>query len=413
VAATLNAARARIAGAALIALAAIGSAAADDIVQPKGMVREAVWVPFRESGSPTLRLEARLIRPAASGRYPLVLISHGSPRDKADAKTKTIDWADWIADDFARRGWVAATVLRRGYGHSEGTLSEGYGNCKQPHYAAAGIASAQDLLQSLSYLQSRPDIDPTRALLLGVSAGGFASIAAASLHPAGVVGVVNFAGGRGSVSTDNVCNPDDLVAAYSSYGRTVRVPSLWIYARNDHFFGPELAQRMFAAFRNSGAPGELIIAPPYKQDGHNLIFGQPMWCDAVYGFLKRNGLPSTAPSLPPPPGGAEVDQAFAKYLATPDYEKAFVIGRNDAYGWASGYATREEALSRARQECKNHCGTVYALDDTLAADSSAPVAPPVSPPATAQPAALSPERARITPMDGRLQQRPGPGLTAP
>ena len=86
-----------IAGVALIALAAMGSAAADDIVQPKGMMREAVWVPFRESGSLALRLEARLIHPTTSGRYPLVLISHGSPRNKADAKTKTIDWADWIA----------------------------------------------------------------------------------------------------------------------------------------------------------------------------------------------------------------------------------------------------------------------------------------------------------------------------
>jgi dienelactone hydrolase len=406
VAATLNAARATVAGAALIALAAIGSATADDIVQPKGMVREAAWVPFRESGSPTLRLEARLIRPVASGRYPLVLISHGSPRDKADAKTKAIDWADWIADDFARRGWMAATVLRRGYGHSEGTLSEGYGNCKQPHYAAAGLASAQDLLQSLSYLQSRPDVDPTRVLLVGVSAGGFASIAAASLHPPGLVGVVNFAGGRGSISSNNVCNPEDLVAAYGSYGRTVRVPSLWIYARNDHFFGPELAQRMFAAFHTSGAPGELIIAPSYKQDGHSLIFGQPMWRDAVYGFLKHNGLPSTAPNLSPPPGGAAVEQAFAQYLATPDYEKAFVIGRDGYYGWASGQASPEEALSRARRNCGNHCGTVYALDDTLAASGSAPVAQSPSPPATAQPTAISPERARITPMDGRLQQGP-------
>lgn len=305
-----------------------------------GMVREAVWVPFREPGRPTLRLEARLVRPAAVGRYPLVLISHGSPRNRADAKTKTIDWADWIADDFARRGWIAATVLRRGYGHSEGTGSEGYGSCKQPHYAAAGLASPQDLLQTVSYLRSRSDVDPARVLLLGISAGGFASIAAASLHPAGLVGVVNFAGGRGSVSADNVCNPDDLVAAYGDYGRTVRVPSLWIYARNDHFFGPELAQRMFAAFRTSGAPGELIIAPPYKQDGHNLIFGQSIWRDDVYGFLKSNGLPSAAPNLRPPPGGSKVEQAFAQYLATPAYEKAFLIGRNGAYGWASGYATR-------------------------------------------------------------------------
>jgi dienelactone hydrolase len=400
---TSIAARTRIAGAALVALAALGSAAADDIVQPKGMVREAVWVPFRESGGSKLRLEARLIRPAAAGRYPLVVISHGSPRNKADAKTKTIDWADWIADDFARRGWIAATVLRRGYGHSEGAVSEGYGSCKQPHYAAAGLASAQDLLQTVNYLQSRPDVDPNRVLLLGISAGGFASIAAASLHPAGLVGVINFAGGRGSVSTDNVCNPDDLVAAYRSYGGTVRVPSLWIYARNDLFFGPDLAQRMFTAFHTSGAPGELIIAPPYKQDGHSLIFGQPMWRDAVYGFLKQNGLPSTAPSLPPPPGGAAVEQAFANYLATPDYEKAFVIGERGAYGWAWGYATLEEAIARARRECKDRCRPVYALDDTLAADAAEAAAQSPSP-ATTQSISVTPESAHITPLDGRLQQ---------
>ncbi|MBV9632940.1 MAG: acetylxylan esterase [Xanthobacteraceae bacterium] len=402
---TAIAARARIAGAALVALAAIGSAAADDIVQPKGMVREAVWVPFRESGGRTLRLDARLIRPITSGQYPLVLISHGSPRNKADAKTKTIDWADWIADDFARRGWIAATVLRRGYGHSEGTVSEGYGSCKRPHYAAAGLASAQDLLQTVNYLQSRPDVDPARVLLLGVSAGGFASIAAASLHPAGLVGVINFAGGRGSVSADNVCDPDDLVAAYGTYGRTVRVPSLWIYSRNDLFFGPDLAQRMFAAFRNSGAPGELILAPPYKQDGHSLIFGQAMWRDAVYGFLKQNGLPSTAPSLPPPPGGSAVEQAFANYLATPDYEKAFVIGRNGAFGWAAGYATPEQALNAAYRYCKNRCGTIYAQDDTLAADTAEAVTQSPSS-APAQPVSVTPEGGHITPLDGRLQQSP-------
>jgi dienelactone hydrolase len=368
------------------------------------MVREAVWVPFRASGGSALRLEARLIRPATAGRYPLVLISHGSPRNKADAKTKTIDWADWIANDFARRGWIAATVLRRGYGHSEGAISEGYGSCRQPHYAAAGLASAQDLLQTVSYLQSRPDVDPERVLLLGVSAGGFASIAAASLHPAGLVGVVNFAGGRGSVSADNVCNPDDLIAAYAAYGRTVRMPSLWIYARNDLFFGPELAQRMFAAFRVSGAPGEMIIAPPHKRDGHSLIFSQPMWRDAVYDFLKRNELPSTAPSLPPPRGGNALEQAFANYLATPDYEKAFVIGSNGAYGWAAGYPTPEQALNAAYRHCKNRCGIVYALDDVLASQQ---------PLVTTQPVSVTPEGARITPMDGHLQQRPLHPLTAP
>jgi hypothetical protein len=215
------------------------------------------------------------------------------------------------------------------------------------------------------------------------------------------------------MSTDVVCNPDDLVAAYGAYGRTTRVPSLWIYARNDHFFGPDLAQRMFAAFRDSGASGDLVLAPPYKDDGHNLIFGQPMWREAVYDFIKRNGLPYAAPVLPPPPGGTKVEQAFAQYLATPDYEKAFVIGDKGSYGWARGYSTLEEALSRARRECDNHCGTVYALDDTLAAGGSAPVAQSSSPPATPRPVSITPNGGATKPMDGRLQQRPSRGLTAP
>ena len=56
---------------------------------------------------------------------------------------------------------------------------------------------------------------------------------------------------------------------------------------------------------------------------------------------------------------------------------------------------------------------VYALDDTLAAGGAAAATQSPSPSTNAKPVAVSPERARITPMDGRLQQRPDPGSTAP
>jgi hypothetical protein len=48
------------------------------------------------------------------------------------------------------------------------------------------------------------------------------------------------------------------------------------------------------------------------------------------------------------------------------------------------------------------------LDDTLGGGGSAPIAQPAPPPPppTPQPAAISPERARIAPMDGRLPQAP-------
>lgn len=382
---------------ALLALVAMASGlrpCAAEIVQPRGMICEALPVPFIQPNHPTLRLEAMMLRPAAAGHYPLVVISHGSPRQAGDAKAKTSDWADWIADDFVRRGFVAATVLRRGYGHSEGVVTEGYGTCKDPDYRAAGLASAQDIVQAVGYFQKQPYVDPDRILLIGVSAGGFGSIAAASLAPPGLVGVINFAGGRGSTSADVVCNESDLIDAYGAYGRTVRVPSLWIYSRNDHFFSPELAQRMFAAFRTSGgASAELIIAPPYKQDGHNLIFGQPMWRDAVYDFLKRNGLPFAAPSLPPPRATGEIARAFADYLATPNYEKAFVVGEGGSYGWASGRASLDEALAVARENCANHCNVVYALDDTLAAAGAGPAAQSSTPPPATKPVGVTPESA--------------------
>jgi dienelactone hydrolase len=343
-----------------------------EVVSPRGLIREQVWIPFRESDQPSLKLEAMLVRPVATGQHPLVLISHGSPRAAADAKTKSADWADWIANDFARRGYVVATVLRRGYGRSGGNVTEGYGTCKNPNYRAAGLATAQDLIQAISYFQRQPYVDPSRVLLIGVSAGGFGSIATASLAPTGLVGVINFAGGRGSPGPDVVCRPDDLISAYGIYGRTVRVRSLWIYAENDHFFGPDLARRMFAAFTQSGAPADLVIAPPYQSDGHNLIFAQSRWRDAVYAFLKRNHLPSDPPQLQPPPRATpEITQAFKKYLATPNYEKAFVTGDGGRYGWASGKATAKDALAAARKFCSNRCDTIYAVDDTLAEQAPA------------------------------------------
>ncbi|MGB7834689.1 MAG: hypothetical protein WBL84_21015, partial [Xanthobacteraceae bacterium] len=54
------------------------------------------------------------------------------------------------------------------------------------------------------------------------------------------------------------------------------------------------------------------------------------------------------------------------YLATPNYEKAFVTGPGGYYGWASGYNNADAALAAARAQCEQHCNVVYAIDDTLA-----------------------------------------------
>ena len=50
-----------------------------------------------------------------------------------------------------------------------------------------------------------------------------------------------------------------------SFGENAHVPSLWIFAENDHFFGPHLARQMFDAYTAGGAPAEFDAAPSFGQ----------------------------------------------------------------------------------------------------------------------------------------------------
>ncbi len=49
-----------------------------------------------------------------------------------------------------------------------------------------------------------------------------------------------------------VCQPERLVETMHEYGTRTHIPSLWIFAANDGFFGPQLARQMFDAIRPAG-----------------------------------------------------------------------------------------------------------------------------------------------------------------
>ena len=74
-------------------------------------------------------------------------------------------------------------------------------------------------------------------IAVGHSAGGFASVALSADPPPGLVAAISFAGGRGSRADDEVCSEDALVKAFATFGKTSRIPLLWVYAANDRFFG--------------------------------------------------------------------------------------------------------------------------------------------------------------------------------
>ncbi len=195
---------------------------------------------------------------------------------------------------FAQHGYAAVIVMRSGYGQSAGPFMEGLGPCTARTYQEAGNAAGADLLASLAVLRREPWVDPARVVLVGHSMGGFAILAAAATNPPGVLGFISFAGAVGSPRPDFVCQPDRLTEADRIFGQTARIPGLWIFAQNDHFFGPDLAKAMFDAYRANGAPTSLFEAPPYGHDGHTLIWSPDgtAWWPEVEPFLKSLHLPT-------------------------------------------------------------------------------------------------------------------------
>ena len=204
---------------------------------PVGPLSEqVVRIPLRLPGmlgETQLLLEATLYRPEGPGPFPLVVISHGSPRDPARRQRVERFRFEAQSRAFLTRGFAVVIPMRRGYGGSEGAFAEDIGRCKDADFLTAGLESAKDVLAAVRFMQAQPFVDAQRVLLVGVSAGGFASLALASQGVEGLVGVINFAGGRGSRAARQNCWPERLVQERGRFGRTTRVPTLWIYAEND------------------------------------------------------------------------------------------------------------------------------------------------------------------------------------
>lgn len=327
-----------------------------------GLVRERIGlqISLPDGAKPTL--EALVVRPERPGRLPLVLMTPGTPRDVG---TGVVDRAPELmlsaAVAFAQRGYAAVIVLRRGFGHSEGPYAEHLGTCRDEDYPGTGKASADDVLGALESLRAQPWVDPQRVVLLGKSTGGFAVLAAAARNPQGVVGILDFAGGRGSLRPDYVCRADQLIATVEQYGATAKIPSQWVWSENDHYFSPDLARQMLGAYTSHGAPAQLAVLPPFGEDGHELLYDAPAqtWWPTVEPFLKSLDLPTAMvvdlpalAALPAPPGlNPGCQDRFDTYGASRNEGKAFVI----AEGGHCSYSLIERSTQEAAQQALAYC----------------------------------------------------------
>ena len=259
---------------------------------------ERVEIPLEMMGK-TLYLDAMLYKPPGNGPFPAMVITHGTSRKVADReKIEADDYYVRNANLFAKMGISVLFVVRRGFGISEGPYSEFN---KFPdgtrNYTQDGLEAAKDLSAAVRYLQRQVFVDKNRIVLLGQSTGGHSVLATGSLNLPGVVGVVNFAGGRGSTGPDEIVDEANLIDSFRTYGKTFHTPTMWLYSENDLYFGPALAHEFLKAFQAGGARVEFVLLPPFGDDGHSsFVRGDENWYDAVHDFLLKIGLITSAKS---------------------------------------------------------------------------------------------------------------------
>ena len=239
---------------------------------------------------------------SAAAAQPFLILGHGRPANgnfagfKVDGFRKQIDY-------FVERGFVVLAHLRIGYGASGGPDVENAGPCNNRDFAYSYGVGGQQTTQVLAFARTLPYVLPDKGIVAGQSYGGALAIEAASHNPPGVVGTINFAGGGGGDPVNRPgqpCRPDKLEALYAEYGKTARIPTLWLYSETDGFWGKEIPQAWFAAFVAQGGNGRFIQLPSVYRAGAGAGHAaftriQSEWEPHVERFLGELGLIVTRP----------------------------------------------------------------------------------------------------------------------
>ena len=324
-------------------------------------------------------LETTIYRPDGTGPFPLAVISHshhtGDPKDQDRFRPTT------AVRYLLQRGYAVVVPMRRGFSKSGGwAVSRGCdfdGNAKK---------QAEDVAGVLEYVSTQGWADKSSVIAIGYSHGGLATLALGTLAVPGLKGTVNFAGG--ARNTECVSWQYHLAADAAELSKGNHVPSLWIYGDNDSFFG-DVYRAMFDQYKAAGGNATLVSVGNFAADAHYLFVaeeGRNLWEPELTKFLRALGMPHE-----PAPQYARFGEVPAKaqltrtnFAAVTDLGKvpnlglsgrrgyrdfldsaqprAFAVGRDGAWGWASGENPVDRALDRCKKNSKGECG-VYAVDD--------------------------------------------------
>jgi dienelactone hydrolase len=235
-------------------------------------------------------LEAVIFKPAGTGPFSLAVINHGSTGLGRNTALFTQTWfAADLADFLNKRGWMVAFPQRRGRGKSDGLYDEGFAENRQFGYACDADRTLRgadralgDIDAAIAALRRRQDVASTPVLIGGQSRGGILAVAYAGLHPAEILGVINFVGGwlgEGCPTAGRV--NQTLFEKGAQFGR----PTIWLYGHGDLFYSIAHSRSNFAAFEKAGGQGTFLDFSVPTGPGHYVILDPDLWSGPIDNYL--------------------------------------------------------------------------------------------------------------------------------
>jgi alpha-beta hydrolase superfamily lysophospholipase len=236
-----------------------------------------------------VRLSYRLDLPQRSGPVGAVVFGHGSGQ-------QTKESCRFLADGFLSRGFATLCFDKRGVGQSSGTFV--FVGARDSIPVFADLAS--DMAAGVAFLRTRPEIDPRRIGLAGVSqAGWIMPIAAQAARPAFMVlmvgptvsvGIEGFYSNIVEFSSASVEDGYRQLPSFNGFHgfdpkpvlESLDVPGLWLLGGEDRSIPTPATVAILDQLIASGKPYTHVVFPGF---GHNL-FGAPYW-QAIDNWLAR------------------------------------------------------------------------------------------------------------------------------
>lgn len=251
------------------------------------------------SDNGTIRLATYVWRPVKNDRREVVLFSHGSTNGMTMAPNEPEGMGRAYIQFFVERGYTFVFPMRRGRGASTGTYVEECSTaakeCTIEEFMALtdrGLTEAlrDDEAVIDQLILGRLAAPGSKILLVGQSRGGYLSLVLAGQRPELVKGVVNFSGAWVSMPDRAESQLQERLSnqapRLTAAAKRASMPTLWIYADRDPFYGEAGRQGLLKAWRDGGGKAEyLFIGQHSLANGHLALQNPPLWSQQIDAFL--------------------------------------------------------------------------------------------------------------------------------